>query len=200
MTPHLPWDGQPWTVETLAGTNSVFLFNLSPGQTSIIETRVKQDPQVLGWALISQTSGGLGDTLAQTVFRKQSAGRPDLMTSMVVGDQGFDDFSVHFDNTNGNYTGVGILTSYTPCTASCQDEQYIVTISDLNGGQISRKTIVQKRGRLYWMNLGADFPETNGRVGTFKVEQGPSTFGYLTGFSLQFATNGAFTAITPFEN
>ena len=65
---------------------------------------------------------------------------------------------------------------------------------------MSLKTISQKKGVLYWMNLGADFPETNGRIGTFVVEPVTKYSTTLTGFSLEFAPNGAFTAITPFEN
>ena len=50
------------------------------------------------------------------------------------------------------------------------------------------------------MNLGIDFPETNGRMGVFVVEPVTQFSTTLTGFTLQFAPNGAFTAITPFEN
>lgn len=196
-------DGQPWTVQLTGGSGSTFLVNIAPGGTQIFETVARQDTQVLGWALIDQTTQGLGDVLGQTVFRKQSPGRADLMTSMVLGDRGFDEFSVHFDNTGGNYTGLGIVSS-TACTtlsSSCQtDELYIVTIKDLNGAVISTKNLFQKRGRLNWMNLGDSFPETNGRAGTFNIKAGPSNLTYLTGFSLQFAGNGAFTAITPYEN
>jgi hypothetical protein len=50
------------------------------------------------------------------------------------------------------------------------------------------------------MNLGIDFPETNGKKGTFVVEPVEKYSTVLTGFSLQFAPNGAFTVIIPFEN
>lgn len=192
-------DGQPWTVQLTSGTGSAFLVNVPAGATAIYETVVKQDPQVLGWAIIDQGPGS-GDALGQMVFRKQSEGRADLMTSMLLGDQGYEYFSVHFDNTNGNFTGLGILTSDLCTQSYCQgDEKYTVTITDLNGNVISKKTILQKSGRLYWMNLGTDFPETNGKAGTFKVEPGEDATSSLTGFSLQFAGNGAFTTITPYE-
>lgn len=77
---------------------------------------------------------------------------------------------------------------------------HCVTVRDLAGNTISQKTINQKPGVLYWMNLGVDFPETVGRLGTFTVESVQSFSTNLTGFSLQFAPNGAFTAITPFED
>ena len=192
-------DGQPWTVETTTGSGSTFLLNVLPGAVQTLETTVKQTPQVLGWVLITQTLQGLGDIVGQTVFRKQAEGRADLMTSMVLGDRAFQDMSVFFDNTGGNYTGLGILVSEFCTFSSCQgDEPYTVTIKDTTGAVISTKTIMQKRGRLYWMNLGVDFPETNGKKGTFRVTS-PKT-NYLTGFSLQFAGTGAFTAITPYEN
>ncbi|MEO5925612.1 MAG: hypothetical protein ABIR70_17450 [Bryobacteraceae bacterium] len=192
-------DGQPWTVETTSGTANTFLLNVSPGAVQTIETTVKQTPQVLGWALITQTSNGLGDILGQTVFRKQTDGRADLMTSMVLADRAFQELLIYFDNTGGNYTGLGILISEFCTFSSCQgDEPYDVTIRDTTGTVISSKRIQQKRGRLYWMNLGVDFPETNGKRGTFKVVS--PNVNYLSGFSLQFAGNGAFTAITPYEN
>src|ERR1017187_3999693 len=41
--------GDPWTVSTIAGRNSVFAFALQPGQTYILETTVSQALQTLGW-------------------------------------------------------------------------------------------------------------------------------------------------------
>jgi len=48
----------------------MILFNLSPGQTAIYETLVDNAPQRLGWALIEETSAGVGDMLGQTVLQK----------------------------------------------------------------------------------------------------------------------------------
>jgi len=89
----------------------MILFNLSPGQTAIYETLVDNAPQRLGWALIEETSAGVGDMLGQTVFRKQNVGSPDFMTSHLLDFPGFERMSVFFDNTEGKYTGMGILTS-----------------------------------------------------------------------------------------
>ena len=87
------------------------------------------------------------------------------------------------------------------CTFSCDTAvQLRVTVQNLSGKTISQKTISQKQGVLYWMNLGVDFPETNGIMGMFVVEPVTEFSTTVTGFSLQFAGNGAFTAITPFEN
>ena len=194
-------DGAPWqiTLKDRGGASDTFLFNLGVGQTTIFETLVDNSAQRLGWALIEQTSSGLGDLLGQTIFRKQNIGSPDFMTSHVLGDDGFERMAVYFDNTDGKYTGMGILTSE-GCSFSCNARTLRVTVRDLAGNTISQKTITQKPDVLYWMNLGVDFPETIGRAGTFVVEVTQSFSTNLTGFSLQFAPNGAFTAVTPFEN
>lgn len=193
--------GAPWTVNTVSsGRNSAFLFNLQPGQTFMLDTAVSQAPQSLGWAFITETTAGLGDLFGQLVFRKQTAGLPDFMCSLVLGSQAFARLSVFFDNTNGNSTGMGIITSQI-CNFSCDTADSLrVTVQDLSGNTISQKTITQKKGTLYWMNLAADFPATAGKMGMFVVEPVTKYSTTLTGFSLQFAGNGAFTAITPFEN
>lgn len=193
-------NGQPWQVQTRdQGTASTFLVNLQPGQTSIFETVAKTSSQQLGWALLKLTTQGLGDVFGQTIFRKQTPGMPDFMCSMVLGGEGFQKLSAFFDNTGGNYTGMGILSSE-PCQFSpCQPSQFTVTVRGLDGSVISQKTISQNRGILYWMNLATDFPASAGRMGTFTVELVQQFSTTLTGFSLQFAANGAFTVITPFE-
>jgi hypothetical protein len=95
---------------------------------------------------------------------------------------------------------MGILTSQV-CSFSCDTADSLrVSVRDLSGNLISQKTITQKKGVLYWMNLGVDFPETNGRIGSFVVEPVTIYSTTVSGFSLQFAPNGAFTAITSFEN
>lgn len=191
-------DGAPWSVDLLTGSGSTFLINITPGQAVIFETKAKPDPQQLGWALISQTSGGSADVLGQTVFRRQADGRPDFMTSVILSDRSGSWTSTYFDNTNGNYTGMAIVTPDFCQFSFCQgDESYTVKITALDGTVLSTKAVLQKRGRLYWMNLGVDFPETNGRAGFFRVEN--ANFRYMSAFSLQFTANGAFTAVTPYE-
>jgi len=191
-------DGQPWQVQMKdQGTASIFLVNLQPGQTALFETVVKTTSQQLGWASLQLTSQGMGDVFGQTIFRKQTAGLPDFMCSMVLGGLGFAKMSAFFDNTGGNYTGMGILSGEI-CSA-CQPTQFKVTVKGLDGSTISQRTITQNLGALYWMNLAADFPETAGRMGTFTVEIVQQYSTILTGVSLQFSANGAFTVITPFE-
>jgi hypothetical protein len=180
-----------------------YLFNLSVGQTVIFETLVDNASLRLGWALIEQSSSGVATMLGQTIFRKQNIGSPDFMTSHVLGHEGFYRMVAYFDNTDGKYTGMGILTPNLFCSVSCATlaaAELRVTVRDLAGNPISQKTINQKPGVLYWMNLGVDFPETAGRVGTFTVEVIQFASANVTGFSLEFAPNGAFTAVTPFED
>ena len=192
--------GRPWTVNLTTGEqNSIFAFSLQPGQSKIFETVVQQNPQVLGWALIEETSSGIADLFGQTIFRKQRPGLPDFMSSMVLGGTAFERLTVFFDNTEGRSTGMGILTSST-CIFDCSTPIPLrVTVRNLSGDLVSQKTINQLQGTLYWMDLGTDFPETNGRIGTFVVEPVKQFSTTLTGFSLQYG-NGGFTVITPFEN
>jgi hypothetical protein len=196
----LTQSGQPWTVNlTNGGQNSVFAFSLQPGQTVIFETVVQQNPQILGWALVQETTSGIADLFGQTIFRKQRPGLPDFMSSMVLGGQAFQTLTVFFDNTDGRTTGMGILTSQV-CTFSCDTPVPLqVTVQGLSGNIVSQKTINQLPGVLYWMDLSTDFPETNGRTGTFVVQPVTEFSTTLTGFSLQYG-NGGFTVITPFEN
>jgi len=192
-------DAQPWEVDLGSlGKASTFLVNLKPGQTALYETVAIAGTQQLGWAILELNSQGLGDVFGQTVFRKQTAGLPDFICSMVLGGQSGSKLSVFFDNTGGKYTGMGILSSEI-CSFSCDPVNLRVTVQDFSGNTISQKTITQQQGALYWMNLGADFPETVGRSGTFVVEPVEPFSTELTGFSLQFAPNGAFTVITPCE-
>ncbi len=89
--------GQPWTVNLTNGEqNSIFAFSLQPGQTVIFETGVQQSPQILGWALIEETTSGVADLFGQTIFRKQRPGLPDFMSSMVLRGQAFQTLTVFF--------------------------------------------------------------------------------------------------------
>lgn len=183
------------------GQSSLFTFNIPAGRTFVFDTVASSAPLQIGWALLEANSAGLGDLFGQMIFRKQTPGRPDFMCSMVLGRQGFRKISTFFDNTGGNVTGMGIVTSE-DCTVFCSDSpaSLRVTVRDIAGMVISQKTISQKHGTLYWMNLAIDFPETNRKAGTFEVEVIDAYSTNLTGMSLQFAGNGAFTAITPFED
>lgn len=192
--------GQPWQVQMRdQGTAASFPVNLQPGQTVIFETLPKTSTQQLGWALLELTIDGLGDVFGQTIISKKAPGMPDLMSSMVFGGLGFQKLSTFFDNTAGNSTAMGILSSQPCLFGSCPPSQFQVTVRGLDGAAISQKTINQDHGALYSMDLASDFPETAGRMGTFTVELLQEFTTTLTGYSLQFAASGGFTVVTPFE-
>ena len=125
------------------------------------------------------------------------------MCSLPFGGLGFAKTTTYFDNTNGNLTGMGIVAAEAcdvypySCKASVP---LLVTVRDINGTIISQKTISQMPGSLRWMNLAADFPETAGRVGTFEVGVVNAYSVTLNSVSIQFAGNGAFTMVAPFES
>ena len=194
-------NGDPWEIELQGqGSSSVFLINLQPGQVAIYETFVRSHGQILGWAFIDLEIAGLGDLFSQTVFRKKTAGRPDLMTSVVAGHGSFDKVHIFFDNSDGKFPGVGILLARDVCFGECEDVQVRLTFKDLGGNSFGQFTKTYRQRTLNWFSLVADFPETVGRIGTIEVEPIEEFSTRLAGFSLQFAPNGAFTTISAFEN
>ncbi len=194
-------DGEPWTVDLAnLGSSSSFPVNLAPGQAAVFETVPSNEPQTLGWAAYQPTDD-IGDMFGQVTFRKQSEGRADLMTSLPLGAEATDSMSVFFDNTGGNYTGFGIVTPYLCFSTDCSVQRDLqVTIRRLDGSTMGEHIVRQAPNRLSWVNLGVQFPETVGSVGTISVAPVEKYSVTVTGFSLQFAGNGAFTAIMPFED
>ncbi len=179
---------------------SSLTINIPLGTTVALETVPDSGYQRLGWAYVSASSSGLGDFFGQIIFRKKYPGLPDFMCSMPFGALGFHGVSTFFDNTNGNSTGMGVVTSDNCLLFGCTSIIVLsATVRDISGAIVSTKTFTQRQGTLYWMDLGTDFPETKGRAGTFEVKIVNSFATTLTGVSLQYATNGAFTFITPFE-
>ncbi|MEZ5365531.1 MAG: hypothetical protein R2748_25185 [Bryobacterales bacterium] len=85
---------------------------------AVYETVVKEGAQELGFAQIDVNCCPYA--LAQTIFRKQTAGRPDLMTSVPVDDRSLRKVSIPFDNRNGKYAGVGILTTSECYSFGCE--------------------------------------------------------------------------------
>ncbi len=199
-------EGQPFQVNLVGRAKaSSYSFNIDQGKTLVLDTVPSDTPLEIGWAMLELHStgavsgdyNGIGDMFGQVVFRKSTPGLPDFMCSMILSGQGYEKLTTFFDNTNGNYTGMGIITSDDSPRSGTVNLR--VTVRDISGSVVTQKTITQKHQTLYWMNLGADFPETNGRSGTFEVEIVDTFSTTLTGMSLQWAGNGAFTVITPFE-
>ena len=193
-------NGDPWEIELQErGRSSEFPINLQPGQVEIYETFVRDHGQILGWAFIDQEAAGLGDLFSQTVFRKKTAGRLDLMTSVVAGHGSFVKVHILFDNSDGKFPGVGILLARDVCIRECEDVQVRLTFKDVRGNVFRQDTKTYRQRTLNRFSLVADFPETIGRIGTIEVEAVREFSTRLAGFSLQFAPNGVFTTISTFE-
>ncbi|HKD05181.1 MAG TPA: hypothetical protein VKB79_04685 [Bryobacteraceae bacterium] len=185
------------------GLTTAVPISIVAGNSMVVETVLSSAPLQIGWASVALSSGGTGDLFGQTLYRKQYPGLPDFMCSLPFGAEGFEKTTTYFDNTNGNITGMGILAAQ-----SCDSSPYAckssvplqVTVRDISGTIISQKTISQMPGSLRWMNLATDFPETAGRVGTFEVAVVNAYSVTLNSVSIQFAGNGAFTMVAPFES
>ena len=181
-------DGKAWAVPLQGyGLTDHVDINLKPGQMIALETEVSWNPQSLGWAsfdLVSDTNQW-GDYHAYTVFRKQTTGQPDLMTSVPLVDALEDEWIVPFDNTGGKYPGIGLVSSYSSTTFSLK-------VYDGNGNLI--KTISKTIKPLYleWFSLLAENPELAEKQGQLRVSGGLWNSAM---FTLQFSPNGAFTAL-----
>lgn len=195
-------DGEPWDVEIQGmGVNSRFFINMNPGQMAFLETAVKFHGQVLGYAVLD--FGCCPDIVAQSIFRKQAEGRPDLLTSVPVTGDTSEVLHIPFDNQDGKFAGVGLLATDGCFSFSCETKMRM-RFRDANGTVFHEVTRTQKNGTLHWFSLSNDYPETIGRLGSIEVVDGDADDSFdfidLVGFSLQFTPNAAFTAIVTTEN
>ena len=98
-------DGQPWRLPIKGrGIVDHIDLNIRPGQMVMLETEVLTTPQSLGWAQfdLSRNTDEWGIYRAYTVYRKQTVGQPDLMTSTPFVDGLEDEWIIPFDNEGGN--------------------------------------------------------------------------------------------------
>ncbi len=191
--------GDPWPVELVGrGASDTFFITLLPGQMVVYETIVRFHPQILGYAYIDTNCCPYN--LIQTIFRRQEANRPDLMTSLAIGEDAFRSIHLMFDNRGGKYAGVGILNTRTCYSFSCETT-FDLVFRDENGNVILKDSRTQRNGTLWWFSLSANYPQLAGRLGTLEVKSGDPEREYISavGFSLQFAPNGAFTAVVTAE-
>ena len=191
--------GDPWTVDLVDhGRADTFFVTLFPGQLVVYETVVSFEPQVLGYAHIELDC--CKDALAQTIFRRQEANRPDLMTSFPIGEDSFRSVHVMFDNRGGKFAGVGILNTDSCFSFRCETVMDVI-LRDAQGNVIVQDQRTQQNGTLWWFSLSAEYPQVRGMLGSLEVKSGDpdSEFIRAVGFSLQFAPNGAFTAVTTAE-
>jgi hypothetical protein len=199
-------DGKPWEVELRDRQKaSTYLVNINAGGVAIYETLVRDFSQLLGWALLELNSRS-GDCLMQSIWRKQTTGRPDLMTSTVASGRSLlpSQTTTFFNSTEGRYHGIGIVFAETCSGLSrcTQPNRFRARLIAPDGSVLSEKIIDIKPGNLFWSSLETEFPTAIGKMGSFEVralDGGPTFAPYLSGFSLQFSANGAFTAVAPFE-
>lgn len=123
------------------------------------------------------------------------------MTSMPLDDDSFDKMHILFDNRDGKYAGVGILTTGTCFSFSCETSMKL-TFRDEQGSIFHEVTRTQRNQTLHWFSLSADYPQVIGRLGSLEVTSNDPEREFISavGFSLQFAGNGAFTAVATAEN
>ena len=154
-----------------------------------LETEVSWAPQQLGWALLdlSANTNEWGIYHAFTVYRKQTEGRPDFMTSVPFVNDLEDEWIIPFDNLDGKYPGVGIVNSSTYSSTTFVFDAY-----EEDGGLILTFTKTVRPLCLQWFSLVGDYPALAGKRGQIKVSGGFFSSAVL---SLEFAPNGAFTAI-----
>lgn len=193
--------GEAWPVELVGhGKSDTFFVTLRPHQFVIYETVAKFEPQSLGYAHIDADC--CPRSHIQTIFRRQETGRPDLMTSLPIGDYGLNAVHVLFDNRGGKYAGVGILNTASCYSFSCETEMELI-FRDERGNVILRDRKTRRNRTLWWFSLSAEYPQVVGITGSLEVKSGATGSGsqYISavGFSLQFAPNGAFTAVTTAE-
>jgi hypothetical protein len=191
--------GEPWRVELIGrGTADTFFVALLPGQMAVYETAVRFTPQNLGYAYIDTNCCPYN--MIQTVFRRQEANRPDLMTSLPIGENSLRAVHLIFDNRGGKFAGVGILTKALCFSFSCETVMDLV-FRDVEGKVILEARRTQRNRTLSWLNLTAEYPQVGGLLGSLEIKSGNPQSEFLTavGFSLQFAPNGAFTAVTTAE-
>jgi hypothetical protein len=185
--------GQPWSIDIVGrGQVSSIPLDIPVFGSLTIETVVMQFRQQLGWAMI-QVEEDLDDRNyihAQTIFRRQEPGRPDLMTAAPMSDIFTDDSVMYFDNTEGKSTGLAVLNSRIGSTSSLN---FTMTFYGEDGQPFHRVTRQFRSGEMWWIDMANQFPATANRKGQVVIQGG---FGDSQAFSLQFTPNGAFTAIS----
>ena len=191
--------GDPWPVELVGrGTADTFFVTLFPGQMAMYETVPKFNTLLIGYAHIDTDC--CPRSLIQTIFRRQETNRPDFMTSMAIEEDSFRSVHLLFDNRGGKFAGVGILTTRSCFSFSCETVMDL-TFRDEFGNVIVQDRKTQRNGTLWWFSLSVEYPQVIGKVGSMEVTSGDpeSEFLFAVGVSLQFAPNGAFTAVTAAE-
>ena len=108
------------------------------------------------------------------------------MTTVPFVDGLEDEVIIPMDNRDGKYPGIGLVNS------STASGTFTLQIYDSSGVRRRDVTRTVRGLSLDWFSLLADYPDLVGIDGQIRV-RGP----FLSGaaFTLQFAPNGAFTAL-----
>ena len=191
-------------------TDSVFsVWMIRDKGQIILEIPESFGPQELGMALVSRSDAAgcdssktpvrcPGEFFGQSVFRKRTLGDPDLMTTMPFSAPTNKTISVFYDNEEAKYPGIGIVAVDVGDLTSIKLIPITVRIVTADG---TIDKVVQRsvpNGGLIWFSLVLDFPETIGKLGRINIgANNPNVL--ISGMSLQFAPNRAFTAISTFE-
>jgi hypothetical protein len=111
---------------------------------------------------------------------------PDLMTSVPFVDDLESDWIIPFDNTGGKYPGIALVN------AGSRADTFTLEVYDTAGNlrKTFKKTVAAHN--LHWFSLLTEHADLAGISGQIKMR--------VPGFraaalSLQFAPNGAFTAL-----
>ena len=109
------------------------------------------------------------------------------MTSVPLVEGLEDEWIVPFDNSGGKYPDMAFVNTSTYATNSL-----VVQVFDLNGKNIKTFTKTVAPLILTWFSLISDYPDLASAQGQLRITGGFASSAVLT---LQFASNGAFTAL-----
>lgn len=183
-------DGKAWKVplRNLGLTDHVDI-NLRPGQMLMLETEVLWSYPQLGWGHfeLSSSTSEWGIYHAFTVYRKQTEGRPDLMTSVPFVDGLEDEWIIPFDNDGWKYPGIALVNTGASGTIT-----FFLDVISVDGSRIKTLAKTVPPRNLHWFSLIGENPDLTGKRGQIKVSGGLFRSAV---FTLQFAPNGAFTAL-----
>ncbi len=191
--------GDPWEIEIEGqGKGDTFFVNLLPKQMEVFEIPRSLEEQISGYAKLDLACCVWGSV--QTVYRREHPEIQDFAASVVVQGESLRGLDMMIDNRDGNFTAVGILTTRTCYSFSCESAMDIV-FRDKDGIEIFSHTKTQKNRTFEWVIL-EHYPELAGKMFNMEVRSGDPDREYLTivAASFQMAPNGVMTAIASVEH
>ncbi len=178
--------GQPWKLPLKGrGLTDRIEILLHPEEMLMLETDVSWSTLQIGWAYFDVSA--TGNYHAFSVYRKQAEGRPDFMTSVPFVDGLEDEWIIPFDNDGWKYPGIALVN-----TSSYQTTTFTLSVVDVNGNVLKTISKPVNPRCLHWFSLVHENTDLTLKRGQIKVKGGLFSSAVLT---LQFAPNGAFTAL-----